>query len=125
MSPKSKNVLIIISTILPAVLIIGSGIAKLTGRPAVVRMLSGVGVGPYVPFLGVTEIIFAVLFVIPKTRRLGFVLLCCYFGGAIATVFSHGGAFLSPALLPLVLIGVNMLIRDLSFFVTPGKTTGF
>jgi hypothetical protein len=79
-------------------------------------MLTTVGVGPYVPFLGVAEIIFAALFVIQKTRRLGFTLLCCYFGGAIATVVSHQGDFFSSALPPLILIWINMLLRDPALF---------
>jgi hypothetical protein len=116
MKPQVKKVLIIVTTVIPALMIAGGGVTKIMGYPQVVRMLTTVGAGPYVPVLGIAEIVFAALFVIQKTRRLGFILLCCYFGGAIATVVSHQGDFFSPALPPLILIWINMLLRDPALF---------
>lgn len=117
MKPQIKKVLIIVTTVIPALMIAGGGVAKLIGQQSVVQMLSKVGAGTYIPFLGITEIVLAALFIMQKTRRLGFILLCCYFGGAIATVVSHQGAFFGPALVPLVLIWVNMLLRDQPLFI--------
>ena len=121
MKLQVKKVLIIITTVLPALMIAGGGVAKLMANHGVVQMLSNVGVGQYIPVLGITEIVFAALFVVQKTRRLGFILLCCYFGGAIATVVSHQGNFFSPALLPLVLVWINMVLRDPSLFILTEK----
>jgi hypothetical protein len=117
MKLQVKKVLIIVTTVIPSLIIAGGGVVKLIGPHGVVQMLTNVGAGEYIPLLGIAEIVFAALFIIPKTRRLGFILLCCYFGGAIATVVSHNGNFLSPALLPLVLIWINMFLRDKSLFI--------
>jgi len=117
MKPGIKNVLIIITTAIPSIMIAGGGIAKLIAVPPVVQMLSKVGTGLYIPLLGIAEIVFTALFIIQKTRRLGFILLCCYFGGAIATVVSHDGNFFGPALIPLVLLWINMLLRDRTLFI--------
>lgn len=112
-----KKFLIIITTIIPSVMIAVGGAAKLIAVQGVVQMLSKVGVEPYIPFLGFAEIVFTALFIIRRTRRLGFTLLCCYFGGAVATVISHQGSFFGPALIPLVLIWINMLLREGSVFI--------
>jgi hypothetical protein len=67
------------------------------------------------------EIIFAALFIYPKTMKIGFILLSCYFAGALATELSHGSAF--NAFLPLVLLWIAALLRDPLIFL-PGKTAG-
>ena len=113
-----KKVLIIITAVMSAVIITGSGIAKLISLKGPVQMLMNLGIGPYIRLLGITEIILTALIIIPKTRRVGFILLCCYFGGAIATVISHQGSFLNPALIPLVLIWVNMALTDPALFIS-------
>jgi len=59
--------------------------------------------------------IFALLFVFPKTMRIGFILLSCYFAGAMATELSHDGSILNPAT-PLILIWITAFLRDKSLF---------
>src|SRR5579872_7102373 len=116
MKPIFKKIITYVTMVIPTIIIGGGGIAKLVGPEPVVKMLTKVGVGPYIPFLGIAEVLFIVLFLVPKTKRIGYILLCCYFGGAIATVFSHDGSLLNPAVLPLVLITINIYLRDKSFF---------
>jgi hypothetical protein len=53
------------ATWIPALLIALSGVMKLTGNRKIVEGLATLGVRPYVPLLGVTEVTFAALFVIP------------------------------------------------------------
>src|SRR5882724_3077413 len=119
MQQKTKKIVNTIGAVIPASLVLLSGVMKLTGAKAVVEKLSAMGVGPYIPFFGILEIVFAVLFIIPKTMRLGFVLLSCYFAGAIATDLSHGGS-IANALLPLSLVWIGMFVRDKSAFM-PGS----
>lgn len=64
---------------IPAVLIMVSGIAKLAGAASVVETLTKLGVGRFRHLLGVMELFFATLFVIPATMHLGFILSSCYF----------------------------------------------
>ena len=71
----------ILATWIPALLIALSGVLKLSGNPAIVETMTRLGVGRYLRLLGVMEVAFAVLFVIPATMKLGFILASCYFGG--------------------------------------------
>jgi len=116
MQQKTRKIINIIAAVVPALLVIMSGVMKLAAMKSMVEKLSAMGVGPYIPLLGIMEITFAILFIIPKTMRLGFVLLSCYFAGAIATDLSHGGS-IANALLPLSLVWIGMFVRDKSAFV--------
>jgi hypothetical protein len=120
MQTRTKKIINIIAAAIPAAMVIMSGVMKLAGSKYIVDKLSGMGVGAYIPLFGVMEIVFAILFIIPKTMRLGFVLLSCYFGGAIATDLSHG-ASIANALMPLALVWIGMFVRDKSAFVPFAK----
>lgn len=116
MNAKSKRILTIIVTVLAAGMVILSGVLKLTQSAQVLETLNKVGVGQYAVLLGCMEIGFTLLFLYPKTMKLGFILLSCYFAGAIATELSHGTPF--NAVMPLVLIWISAFLRDRSVFLT-------
>jgi hypothetical protein len=101
---------------LAALMVAFSGVMKLLHKPEVVATLTKVGVGPYITLLGVMELLFTALFLYPKTMKLGFLLLSCYFAGAIATELSHGGS-VAGAAIPLVLVWVAAFLRDRSVFL--------
>jgi hypothetical protein len=67
------------------------------------------------------EMTFALLFVFPKTMRIGFILLSCYFAGAMATELSHDGSIFNPAI-PLALIWITAYLRDNSIFLGYAKS---
>ena len=100
---------------IPALLIAMSGGMKLAGGRAVVESMTKLGVGRYVRLLAAMELTCAVLFVIPATMKLGFILASCYFAGAIATELSHGALTANP-FVPLVLVWIGAFIRDRSLF---------
>jgi len=124
MQQKRRKIINSIAAVIPAALVTLSGVMKLTGAKPVVDKLSAMGVGSYIPFFGILEIVFAGLFIIPKTMRLGFVLLSCYFAGAIATDLSHGES-IAGATLPIILVWIGMFIRDKSAFVPIEKGAQF
>src|SRR5258706_14760565 len=103
----------LLATWIPALPIGLSGVLKLTGNPKILETMTALGVGPYVRWLGVMELAFAALFVVPATFKLGFLLASCYFGGAIATELSHGALKVNP-FFPIVLLWVGAFIRDRS-----------
>ncbi len=105
----------LLATWIPALLIALSGMMKLSGNRQTLDAMAAVGVGPYVPLLGVMELACATLVVIPATFKLGFVLSSCYFAGAIATELSHGGVKINP-FIPIVLLWIGAFIRDRSIF---------
>src|SRR3989442_5641007 len=103
------------ATWIPALLIGLSGVLKLTGNRKVRETMTAVGVGRHVRLLGVMELAFAALFVVPATMKLGFMLASCYFAGAIATELSHDALKANP-FIPIVLLWIGAFIRDRSIF---------
>src|SRR4051812_31934371 len=95
---RIKQMISIIVTIIAAGLVILSGILKLTGSPRIVRQLNEVGMGRFIILLACLEFLFTALFIIPRTTRIGFILLSCYFAGAIATDLSHRENIMSAAI---------------------------
>jgi DoxX-like family len=105
----------LLATWIPAVLIALSGVMKLAGNSKILEAMTMLGVRKYVPLLGVMELTFAALFVIPATFKLGFLLASCYFGGAIATELSHDALKANP-FVPIVLLWIGAFVRDRSIF---------
>lgn len=115
MSPKTKRILTVLVTVLAAGVVLLSGVMKLTQLPQATETLQKMGVAEYVFLLGSMEIAFTVLYLFPKTMKLGFILLSCYFAGALATELSHHSALV--ALVPLILVWLSALLRDRFIFV--------
>ncbi len=92
-----------------------SGLMKFMGGEEIESSLQQSGVAPYRFLLGTMEIVFAALFLYPKTMKLGFILLSCYFAGALATELSHAAPL--NALFLLVLIWVAAFVRDRTIFL--------
>ena len=60
----------LLATWIPALLIAFSGVLKLSGNPKIIEGMAALGVGRYVRLLGVMELAFAALFVVPATMKL-------------------------------------------------------
>jgi hypothetical protein len=103
----------LLATWIPALLIALSGAMKLSDNPKIVE--TTLGVGRHVRLLGIMEVAFAALFVVPATTKCGFILASCYFAGAIATELSHDALKANP-FVPIVLLWVGAFIRDRSIF---------
>jgi hypothetical protein len=54
---------------IPALLIALSGILKLSGNPKILETMTALGVGRHLRLLGVMELAFAALFVVPATMK--------------------------------------------------------
>lgn len=106
----------IIITAIPAALIIFSGFAKLAGMKQVVETMTKIGAIQYMRVFALAEILFAALFVIPATNGLGFVLLVCYFSGALATDLTHGRPIVAPAVFLVMLFIAQWLVNSSIFF---------
>lgn len=117
---KTKRIITTAVTTLAILMVILSGVMKLMQGELVVTTLTKVGVGPYIIMLGLMEIGFATLFLFPKTMKLGFILLSCYFAGAMAVDLSHGGSLLNAAI-TLALIWVAAFLRDRFIFLSRGN----
>jgi hypothetical protein len=114
-SNKTKRMLTIILTIVLSLMITAGAIAKIIKEQSVIASFSKLGVAEYTQTLGVIELVFLALFLYPGTMKIGFLLVCSYLGGAIATHLSHGTIDLKPAIL-LTLIWISVYLRDKSVF---------
>src|SRR3954469_24404771 len=99
-----------------ALLAIMSGAYKLTGADKIIVALEKLGIAAYKNYLGLAEIIFGLLFLYPPTSNIGFLLLICYFSGALAVDISHKNLFIAPLVI-LVLIFVAGYLSSPSLFL--------
>ncbi len=113
MSDKTRKIIAFIFILLPALLTAYSGFVKLSGNEMVVNGLTKMGYASYIQLLGIAEIIFVVLLFIPKTYKLGFVLLLSYWGGAAALEVSTGQFPVALVLIALAWIGVYLKDRKM------------
>jgi len=104
-------------TVLLALPLLGSAGGKLMGSEEVVTMLSSHNLKSWVTIIGIGELASLILFIIPKTMRLGALLLSAYFGGAIMFHMAHPDpaqqAFVGPAAF-LIFIWAIAWIRGLN-----------
>jgi len=107
---KKRNAWI---TAIVVTMLAASGTGKILGLGMVAEKLNKVGVGKFMLILGIIELFLAILFILPKTMKVSFILLSCYFSGAIATEVSHGGNFIVP-LVFLAVIWITSLLREKS-----------
>lgn len=113
---KIRKAITVLLTVLTAVTIGLSGLMKVIHLPWSVDGLVKFNLPHSATILGLMEITFILLFTFPKTMRIGFILLGCYFGGAMATELSHDGSMLNPGI-PLALIWFTAFLRDRSLFM--------
>jgi hypothetical protein len=115
MSNKTTRILSIILMALPALMLAMSGFMKLSGAPQIVEGLGKAGLGSYIVLFGLIELVSVVLLWIPKTRRLAFLLICCYLGGALSIELA---AHQPPmAALILAVLWTGIYLRDRSVFL--------
>lgn len=119
---KAKKIITIIFTVLAVGMTVMSGVMKFIAPPDMAEKIAAVGMGGWLPILGSMELAFAALFLIPKTMKLGFILLSCYFAGAIATDLSHGTPVYG-AVMVIVLVWIAAFLRDRSIFLPVSTAT--
>lgn len=114
MNTRTTRILSLILMILPALVLITGGVMKLSNAepPMVVEFLTKAGFGRSFVMLGLGELLIAALFLYPKTRKPGFLLLSCYFGGALALELGGGQVPASALFLALAWTGMFLAHRE-------------
>jgi len=89
-------------------LLIASAIAKIAHVPNVLEQFRAIGYeGSRLTFIALLEAVSAMLFLIPRTRSLGLLLVSAYLGGAIAAHLGYGQQL--AAVRPAILLGILWL----------------
>lgn len=98
MSPKLRVRLGYGLAVVASLLLAASALDKISGSAHSLEMTASFGIAPTTyRLLGVVELASAVLFLVPRTARVGLLLLASYLGGAIATHLQHGQSVAFPA----------------------------
>jgi DoxX-like family len=81
-----------------SLLLVGSAVAKFAQIPKVASQMAAMGFdGNKLIFITLLEIASAILFVYPRTRSFGLLMVSAYLGGAIATHVGHNHPPFQPA----------------------------
>jgi sorbitol-specific phosphotransferase system component IIC len=119
MSTKTTRIISIILMVLPSLMLIMSAVMKLTGAEQVVTGLTKIGLGSYITLFGIIELIAVGLFLYPKTYKIGFLLICCYLGGALSIELATAQPPSAAIFLSIVWIAV--FLKDKLMFLSPSK----
>ena len=115
MSTKTKRTISIVLMVLPSIMIAMSAFMKLAGAEKIVEGLTKGGLGNYVLLFGIIELVSLILFLVPKTHKIGFLLICCYLGGALSIELASGQPPVAAILLAVIWTAV--FLRDKYVFL--------
>jgi hypothetical protein len=104
--------------ILLSAAVVAAAIAKILKNATILANLSRIGFGPYIQIVGVFELVFVGLLLLPRTRKIGLLFLSCHLGGATAVEIAEGVPPISFVLIALLWIGTYLRDRT-AFFNTP------
>ena len=108
---KVRNIVSNILIFLPSIALLASSITKFAHIPAIVAQMTALGFsGPKLMVVAVLELASSGVFLVPKTRPLGLLLLSAYLGGAIAAQLGGGQPWVPPAVL-LGLLWIGMWLK--------------
>lgn len=114
MTTKTTRILSIALQALPLLMVTMSGVMKTIGAKELVENMTKGGFGNYILLFGLIELAAVGLMLFRQTYKTGFLLLCCYLGGALAVELS-AGKFPTAALL-LVLLWIGVYLRNPTMF---------
>lgn len=120
MSAKTKRIISIILMIIPSLMLIMSGIMKVTGAEQIVTGLTKAGLGNIITLIGVIELVSVALFLYPKTYKIGFLLLCSYLGGAMCIELAGGQPPIAAVFIAIIWIAV--FLREKSMLLTTAES---
>ena len=101
--------------VLPIAILTASGVGKLVGAAPLVESFRSFGAEPLMRPIGLIELACVAVFLVPRTRSIGFFLLCSYVGGIVATEWIHGRVPV-PGLAVGALLWAGMYLERPSLF---------
>jgi len=119
---KKRKIAGWVATVLAAIAPTWGVIGKFTNAGMQANMES-IGFGEWIKIVAIGELVAVVLFVLPKTGRIGVLLMSALMGGAIASHLGHGQSIAMQSTV-LALVWVATLIRYpdfLNFKTDSGK----
>ena len=111
---KTRNRIKMLLMLLVALILIFSSIDKFMAKPDSinVKIFGTLNMLPFLAPAGIIEIIILILFFIPRSSSLGYLLLMGYFGGAMMAAFLVQHEMIVMPLLVAILISVANYLRN-------------
>lgn len=100
--------------VIPILVMLVTSIMKLIKAAPLVANFQKLNAVEWMLPFGIIQFTMVVLFLVPKTRRIGFFLLCSYLGGIIATRALHDVNHIGIAL--IVVLWIGMFFEDKALF---------
>ncbi|MFL5764698.1 MAG: DoxX family protein [Bacteroidia bacterium] len=119
---KATRITAIVLKAIPSLMLVMSAVMKLTHAQAIVEGFSKSNLVNYITLIGLIELTSVILFWIPKTAKLGFLLLCAYLGGAISIELASGQ--FPGASVFLAIVWISVYLSDRSMFLGDTKEAG-
>ena len=116
---KQRKILGWVFTVLAALMPAWGVIGKFTNAPMQEHMTS-MGYGDWLKIIAVGELLAVVLFVLPKTGKVGILLMSSLMGGAISAHMGHGETFVMQSMV-LIFAWIAAFIRYPAFFDFGGE----
>lgn len=116
---KATRITSIVLMALPSLMLTMSAIMKLSHAQQLVDGFSKSALINYIDLIGGIELISVILLWIPKTQKIGFLLLNAYLGGAISIELS-GGQFPAAAVF-LAVLWIGVYLKEKPMFVQTPK----
>ena len=105
--------------ILPTLVMLGTSIGKIIKAPPLVKNFAAINGEAYMVPLGIIQLVSTILFIVPKTRSVGFFLLTGYIGGIIATRLLNPNEPLGPGIVLGLLLWIGMFFERRELFLPP------
>jgi hypothetical protein len=112
---KSTRITAIVLKAIVSLMLVMSSIMKLAHAQAIVEGFSKSNLIHVLSLIGIIELASVILFWIPKTAKLGFLLLCAYLGGAISIELA--GAQFPTAAVFMALIWISVFLSNREIFL--------
>lgn len=114
---RSRRIAGNILIFLTGLMLIGSAAAKFAQVSPVVSQLAALGfAGSKLMIIGALEILSALLFLVPRTRSVGLLMVSAYMGGAVAAHMGHNEPVYQPAFV-LALFWIGAWLRHPEFLL--------
>ena len=112
---KSKRSKLRFIWILPIAILIITAVPKVIGMEFMVNNMQEAGMVHMTFLVGIIELVCVIVFLIPKTRNIGFLLVVAYSGGIIATEWAAHEPII-PGVLVQSLLWIGMYFENPGLF---------
>ena len=111
---NAKRSLLRFIWVIPILLLLATAIPKIIGLEFMVTNMEKIGLGHMTFSVGIIELICTIIFLVPKTRKIGFLLCVAYIGGVMSAQWTAMSFNLGVVM--QILLWIGMYFEDKKLF---------